>query len=165
MTAQTVNTHFMHRASTEIKRQLFGEFREGEESETGERISVLVVEDETSMRLAYAHLFRDRELRHCNIEFADSVNQAMALIATRCFDVAILDYRLGDGTSADLVRWWREYGYDLPFICVSGYLESDATTTRLGSVGFIHKADLNAEQLARIIRVAIGEFWRKRAAA
>lgn len=158
MTACLAQTHFMHRAGQHALRQIFGE-------QSVEPCRLLIVEDDADVRMCFAHLFRLPTLAHCSISFADSVNQACAMMVANCFDLCILDYRLADGTAADLVKWMAEFGYELPFVMVSGYDDTEQEMRNLGAVAFIRKAELTHEELARTIRIALGDYWRQRAKA
>lgn len=123
---------------------------------------VLFVDDEPEMRRTMESLFRHSEaLRSYPLTVADSLNQAMALVVSNCFDIAILDYRLScNETAADLVSVWRDHGYELPFICLSGYSGMEIEMRNIGASAFIHKSDLTPEVLALQIRIALGVFWR-----
>lgn len=158
MTTALSHSHFLSRAAHECERRVFGDT-----SEKVEPASVLVVEDEYDMRLCFTHLFRLPALRSCQVEMAESVGQAMAMIATRCYDLAVLDYRLDGGTAADLVRMWREHSYELPFLCVSGYYDVEKEMRALGASGFINKSELTGDALAREIRRALDSYWTARA--
>lgn len=158
MTACLAQNHFAHRAGQQALRAIFGE-------DAIEPCRVLVVEDDKAVCLSFSCLFKLPTLAHCSIEFADSVNQASAMLATRCYDLCILDYRLPDGTAADLVKWMGEYGYEIPFVMVSGYEDTEQEMQNLGAVAFIHKADLSHEQLAQTIRLALRNYWRLRSRA
>ncbi len=160
MTATISHTHFVSRAEHECVRRVFGD-----QSEAVPPCSVLVVEDDEDMRLCFKHLFRLPGLQNIRMEQADSVNQAMALIAMQCRDIAILDYRLGDGTAAELVRQWRDFGYEIPFLVVSGFYDVEQEMRELGATGFIHKSELTAESMAKAIRRTLDSYWTARARA
>lgn len=157
MTALIAKSHFRRRAGAEAVRELAG----------CKKVSVLVVEDDHGCRQSYEAVFRHPMLANCSVQFADSVNEAMALIATNVFDLCLLDYQLGSHTGSDLVREWRDFGYDMPFVCVSAHSdpEVDAEMQRLGAIGFVEKSEsLNPVALERTIRYALSNYWRQRAA-
>lgn len=157
MTVQLAKSHFIQRAGSEAVRELSG----------CNKVSVLVVEDDGGCRECYQAIFRHPLLAGCTLHIAESVNEAMALIVMNCFDLCLLDYQLNRRTGAELVKTWREYGYDLPFVCVSGFddPEIDAEMQRLGAVGFVNKMQtMNPPALERTIRYALANYWRQRAA-
>lgn len=158
MTAALSSTHFLTRAAHECERRMFGDA-----CETVPQSSVLVVEDNADMRVCFRHLFRMHALISLSVEMADSKEQAMAMIVTRCYDMAVLDFQLGSSTATDLVRTWREYDYELPFVVVSGYPDVEQEAMAIGASGFIHKTELTPDNLARSIRKALDNYWTVRA--
>ncbi len=152
-------THFVNRAGAQALRYLYGD-----EAATpaAPRYRVLVVDDEPDMLVTFKHLFRTPALAHCSVQTADSVNQALALIVADCFDLAVLDYRLGaQETAAELVKAWRGVGYELPFICVSGYPDAEPIARELGAVDFVAKSDITPERLAKVIRRAVAASFAR----
>lgn len=153
----THQTRFIDRAGAQILRCIYGD---GAET-PAPRYRVLVVDDEPEMLTVFKHLFRTPQLSHCDVKTADCVNQAMALIAANCFDLAILDYRLGRSeTAAELVCQWRSFGYELPFVCVSGYPDAELASRALGAVDFLPKSDITPERLAQVVRRAVAASFR-----
>lgn len=150
-----VGTHFMQRLSTAVEREICP-------PSARSKARILFVEDDYDCRIAFSAVFRDAELQSYTVEFAESVNQAMALIATRVYDAAILDYQLPDGTAKELVETWREYGYELPFVVVSGFSVA-REAKEIGASGFIEKMDAcNPKSLSKILEGAMSSFWRRR---
>lgn len=158
MTAVLAQSHFDQRAAHECVRRVCGD-----DSPQVEPSSVLVVDDDPDMRMCFKHLFRMSSLSRYQVEMADSANQAMAMIATRCHDLAILDYKLVDGTAAELVSMWRDFGYEMPFLCVSGYPDVEQEMLAMGASSFIPKAELTCDNLARAIRQTLDRYWTLRA--
>lgn len=92
-----------------------------------------------------------RELGVGEVELTGSVAGALAAIDAADFEVAILDYNLGDETSdavADLLRQQR-----VPFAVATGYDDMDGHFSRMGAVTVLvkpySKADLR--DLLRIV--------------
>lgn len=151
MTA-TQHTRFIDRAGAQILRCIYGD---GAETQAP-RYRVLVVDDKPEMLTVFKHLFRTPHLSHCDVQTADCVNQAFALIVANCFDLAVLDYRLGGSeTAAELVKQWRSFGYELPFVCVSGYPDAEPAARALGAVDFLHKSEITPQRLAQVVRRAV----------
>lgn len=159
MTECIARTHFIERAGNEVKRLLFGD-----ESDPVRKCRVLVVEDCPDVQACFALLFRQPSLSHVSASYADSVNQALAMMATDCYDLLILDYQLDDGTAEDMVKLMETYGYELPFIGVSGYNDTELKMRGMGAVAFISKSDLTPDALARAIRAALSGFWSRKSA-
>lgn len=151
-------SHFAQRAAHECVRRVWGD-----DSPQVEPSSVLVVDDDESMRMCFKHLFRMPSLSRHQVEMADSANQAMAMIATRCYDVVLVDFRLDNGTAIDLVKTWREYNYEIPFICISGYPHAEGEMRAIGASGFILKTELTPAKIAQELRRALEGFWTAKA--
>lgn len=154
--ASLSSTHFMQRVGREVERAV-GVCRPEQP-----RYRILFVDDEAEVRLTFKVLFRHRAFANLSVDFAESVNQAMAMIVANTYDLLILDYRLPDGTAETLVATFREHGYDVPFLCVSGYEDSEDAMLRLGASGFLSKLDAsNPAVLAQSIERAVGTYWRR----
>lgn len=133
----------------------------------GKSPRVMVVEDDAGCRKCFEHAFRQSPLDRCRAQFVGSINEAMALIVMGETDICLIDYRLPDGTAADLVKLWRSYGYELPFIVISGHSDPDLDREMqaLGALGWITKgAAVTAEDLERRIRYGLGNYWATRCA-
>jgi DNA-binding NtrC family response regulator len=127
------------------------------------QIRILFVEDDEDTRQCFSVLFRSPVLKHCAVDFAPSVNEAMALIAMRVYDLCILDWQLRDGTARTLVNEWREFGYSLPFLVVSGDSMVAGSAIELGASAFLEKLDASKpDSLERAIRRALGTYWQSR---
>jgi len=148
-------TNFMQRLDREVSREM--------ELAPSHRVSVLIVEDDPGCRELFTFLFKAPQLAaRFTVEFAESVNQAMTLIAHRVFDICVLDYTLPDGSAADLVRMWREYGYEVPFICISGDTARDREMQELGALSFMLKSDAGAPDIwERTMRYALHNYWQR----
>jgi CheY-like chemotaxis protein len=84
-------------------------------------MSVLVVEDHALIALDLEGILLD--LGAGQVTIATTVDRALHLIATRKFDAAFLDVRLGEDSSIPVAASLRDNG--VPFVTATGY---DATT-------------------------------------
>lgn len=82
-----------------------------------DRYTILLVEDDHVDRLAIRRLMRTPAFPHHVVEAA-SCAEARALLATNQFDLALLDYDLGDGYGAEIVP--ELTAHDIPVIYVTG---------------------------------------------
>jgi PAS domain S-box-containing protein len=71
------------------------------EAEEKEIYKVLVVEDDEVDQLAFKKAAKDNSLPY-QCTFVGSVAQAQRVLREDSFDVAVIDYRLGDGTAFDI---------------------------------------------------------------
>ena len=83
---------------------------------------VLVVEDEMMVLMSIEHMLA--EFGCTSVTVAATVNEALALIASQLFDVAMLDVNL-DGTPSDPVADALALG-GVPFLFSTGYTEGAA---------------------------------------
>jgi len=149
-------THFMQRLGREVERTVCAP------SITEPRYRILFVDDEAEVRLTFKVLFRHRLFEQYSVDFAESVNQAMAMIVANTYDLLILDYRLPDGTAGTLVQNFREHGYDVPFLCISAYDDATDAADRMGASGCLAKLDAtNPAVLAQSVERAVGGYWRR----
>ncbi|HEY9647151.1 MAG TPA: PAS domain S-box protein, partial [Chroococcidiopsis sp.] len=80
-------------------------------------IRVLLVEDDTIDQLAFTRCVKQLALPY-DYTIAGSLAEAKAILAERSFDVAILDFYLGDGNSLELIEPVKSQ--HLPFIVATG---------------------------------------------
>lgn len=85
--------------------------------EAPENYTILHVEDDPLDRAALSRLAHDTLAPH-HVEQADSCNEARGKLEAGRFDVALLDYNLGDGQGIDLLPACTKR--DIPVILVTG---------------------------------------------
>ena len=79
------------------------------------RYKVLLIEDDKIDQTAFKQLVEDEKLPYdCTI--AGSVSEANSILGADTFDIAIIDYVLGDGTAFDIFDSIK----DIPFIIATG---------------------------------------------
>jgi PAS domain S-box-containing protein len=94
-------------------------------------IRVLLVEDDRIDHLAFARCVKQGDLPY-DYAVAKSLAEAKAILAVRSFDIAILDYSLGDGTSLELFAILK--AQNCPFIIATGTGDEE-TAARLMNEG------------------------------
>ncbi len=105
---------------------------------------VLVVDDETNMRHMLATLLAREGLE---VESAASGEEALTLIRTGRFDLAVTDMRMPGMGGTELLKAVRAEGWPLPVIAMSAYGDDDAAVSavRAGAYDFISKPFKSAE--------------------
>lgn len=83
-----------------------------------QRLRVLFIEDEPSLRISYERYFRPRY----EMSFAGTGAEALDLLPTCRPDVAVLDLRLPDTDGVDLLRRIRAIQPELPVIVTTAYV-------------------------------------------
>ena len=123
-------------------------------------ISLLIVEDEPryleSTRLLLAQYVH-------SIDAALSVAQAMALLAERSYDLALLDLRLPDGSGHEIMAYIRAHHPDCRIIVASGDSEIDSAiqSLRLGAYDYLRKP-YEPEELIKTVRNVVRKLQLER---
>ena len=79
-------------------------------------ISILVVDDETSLRNTF-RIFLERA-GYDTVVAVGSFNEAVAALSTRIFDLIITDIVLGSQSGIDLLKKIRDLGITCPVVIV-----------------------------------------------
>jgi len=111
-------------------------------------VRVLVVDDDEAVRIATQSLLRDWG---CEVDAADSIEEALALADLRAPDVVISDYRLREQrTGLEVVAALRALlGQDLPALLITGDTAPDRLREALSSnIPLLHKP-VSPDQLYR----------------
>jgi DNA-binding NarL/FixJ family response regulator len=118
-----------------------------------EQLEVIVVDDHLTMRRGVELLLRDAGFRVAGV--AGRVDQARALLARRRYDVALIDVRLGEESSVELVEEVLREHPRAPIVLYTGYTRADSglhAAVRAGARGFVLKSS-PAPQLIEALRI------------
>lgn len=100
--------------------------------------TILIIEDEENLRFSI-----ERALSKAghDVQHADSVQQALALVAQHDFDLLLTDINLGGRTGIDLIRQLRTDGFDGSIIVMTafGTVESAVDAMKLGAQEYLQK--------------------------
>lgn len=115
--------------------------------------SLLVVDDEPSILLAFRRAYRDRELE---VLTADTVVAGLALAQAHRPDVVILDVQLPDMTGLEALRQLRKIDSRCPVIFITGKSTTDTAieAMKIGAFEYLLKP-LELPQLRQIIDRAL----------
>lgn len=126
---------------------------------TGQRNTVLVVEDDLSWRMLYQEILEDESYA---VEVAGSKREAIAKLEERIFDVAIVDIRLVDSEPQNIdgiefVNEVRAMRADTPVIVVSGYLTDEIRSELEESrvFGVLSKGEFRKRRLLDLVAKAM----------
>lgn len=99
---------------------------------------ILVVDDETTIFEVFALMFP--KPNHV-LTMASDGRQAMQLVAAQTFDVAFVDYFLGNENGAEIAQKLRGKQPDLQVVLMSGYLRDEraAAVEQAGARAFLTK--------------------------
>jgi two-component system nitrogen regulation response regulator NtrX len=102
------------------------------------RASVLIVDDEASIRESLRMIL---EFEGYRVEEAGGGAQALAKVADRLPDAVILDIKMPEMDGLELLRAFRERGYEMPVLMISGHADINTAVeaTRRGAFDFFEK--------------------------
>ena len=93
------------------------------------KIKILVVDDDQIDHLAFKRAVQELNLPYdCTI--ASSLNEAKQILQEQTFEVAILDYNLGDGSSCELFPILKSQ--NCPFIISTGSGDEETAARVMG---------------------------------
>ncbi|HVT15143.1 MAG TPA: sigma-54 dependent transcriptional regulator [Thermoanaerobaculia bacterium] len=117
------------------------------------RASVLIVDDEASIRDSLRMIL---EYEGYRVEEAPGGSHALARVGERIPDAVLLDIKMPEMDGIELLRAFRERGYDMPVLMISGHADvaTAVEATRLGAYDFFEKP-LQRERVLVSLRNAI----------
>jgi signal transduction histidine kinase len=118
---------------------------------------VLLVEDDEEDYLLTKTYLKDMNGHSIHLEWVTTYAEGLEKIASSTFDVALVDYNLGDQNGLDLTREARQRGYTLPIILLTGHgnYEIDLLAMKAGATDYLSKGEATPLLLERAIRYAI----------
>jgi two-component system nitrogen regulation response regulator NtrX len=121
------------------------------------RASVLVVDDEASIRDSLRMIL---EYEGYRVDEAPGGPQALARVAERPPDAVLLDIKMPEMDGLELLKAFRERGYDMPVLMISGHADvaTAVEATRRGAFDFFEKP-LQRERILVSLRNAV-DTWR-----
>src|SRR5882724_334234 len=102
------------------------------------RASVLIVDDEAAIRESLRMIL---EYEGYRVDEAGGGAQALAKVGERLPDAVILDIKMPEMDGLELLRAFRERGYDMPVLMISGHADINTAVeaTRRGAFDFFEK--------------------------
>lgn len=120
-------------------------------------MNVLVIDDEPVACQLIRRLLRDAGIKAA-IEELSTAADAIQVLGDKKYDVALLDYRLPDGTASSVLKTLRKYGrLHTPVIVMTahGALESANESMSEGAQDYLLKEELTSDNLERAIRYSM----------
>jgi PAS domain S-box-containing protein len=135
-------------------------------------VRILVVDDAAEhARMVVEFLRASNAWPQAEIAIAATYDEALAMLTSKPFDVAVLDYWLGARDGLSLLREVRQRGVDTAVIVLTGRGAEDVAVEAMkaGAADYLSKANLTVETLERAVRHAAalraGEQQRRQAEA
>lgn len=122
----------------------------------GSTIHLLIVEDDEDDYFLLETSLKGTSFKK-KITWADSYDEAIHVLGSESFDLAIIDYRLGAQTGIDLATYIRDKFPFLPTILLTGLKSAgiDEEALRSGVYDYLAKDEYSTESIDRSIRYAI----------
>lgn len=120
-------------------------------------LNVLVVDDEPVSRQMVRRLLADAGIE-AEIEEADSAAETVKILSDKRYDVALLDYRLPDGTAISILRGLRKFGrLHTPIIVMTAHAHKEAASESVqeGAQDYLPKENMTSDNLERAIRYSM----------
>jgi signal transduction histidine kinase len=120
-------------------------------------VKVLLVEDDEDDFLLAKDLFEEIAGGEYELEWVRSFDDALTLETPDCYDICLLDYRLGEHDGIELMSELRSRGFNCPMILLTGQgdLEVDRMATIAGASDYLVKGQISPAALERSVRYAI----------
>jgi signal transduction histidine kinase len=120
-------------------------------------IRILLVDDDEDDYLITQDLLEDIDRDGFILDWVSSYAQAADLITRNEHDICLVDYRLGQHSGLELLRWAMAGGCKAPVILLTGQgdREVDLEAMEAGAADYLVKGQINPQILERSIRYAI----------
>src|SRR5436305_1246998 len=124
------------------------------------RASILIVDDEASIRDSLRMIL---EYEGYRVDEPAGGSQALTRVAERPPDAVLLDIKMPEMDGLDVLKAFRERGYDMPVLMISGHADvaTAVEATRRGAFDFFEKP-LQRERILVSLRNAV-DTWRLQA--
>ncbi|HID54874.1 MAG TPA: response regulator [Anaerolineae bacterium] len=122
-----------------------------------EALRILLVDDDEDDYLITEDHLLDIAGQPFQLDWTPDYFSALDIISRQEHDVYLIDYRLGQETGLDLLRWAVANGYKTPFILLTGQGDHqvDLAAMEAGAADFLVKGQIDAQLLERSIRYAV----------
>jgi len=122
-----------------------------------DKLNVLLIEDDEDDYFITKKYLKDIPDKEITLDWISSFEEAKQALSTSQHDICLVDYRLGENTGLELLRYAEEIKYRTPTIILTGQADhkTDIEATEAGASDFLVKAELNSRQLERTFRYTI----------
>ena len=120
-------------------------------------VRVLIIDDDEDDFILTSGFIQAIEDRSFLIEWCYNYKTALQHIASKAFDLYLVDYRLGAKTGLDLLRESMQMNCEEPIILLTGKGNQniDKQAMQMGAVDYLIKSELTTEKLERCIRYSL----------
>lgn len=121
-------------------------------------ISVLLIDDDEDDYLIIKHVFSRIPETPYALSWCSSYHEAKKRIAAHEADIYLIDYRLGEYSGLDLLKFAEPARREEPFIILTGVgdREIEKQALKLAAADYLVKGAFDAELLSRILYYSLG---------
>lgn len=132
-----------------------------------EKLHILLIDDDEDDFLITEDLLYDIGEQRYELDWVSTYLEATDVIARKEHDIYLVDYRLGQETGLDVLRWAVANGIDTPFILLTGQGDHrvDLDAMEAGAADYLVKGQMDARLLERSIRYAVERHKGQKAQA
>ncbi len=126
-------------------------------AEVEAKLRILLVEDDEDDYALTLSLLSDIRADGYELDWVRDYDSALNQATPDCYDICLLDYRLGAHDGVELMGELRSRGYTCPMILLTGQgdKEIDNLAMKAGASDYLVKGQINPDNLERSIRYAI----------
>ena len=123
-------------------------------------IKVLVVDDDEDDFFITKEIFEEIPVKNISIEWAPNFEKGLQSYVKGLHDIYFVDYLLGAQTGLDFLLATRQVHVKNPVIMITGNGDQqvDKMAMAYGASDYLVKSELDAENLERAMRYALGRF-------
>jgi DNA-binding NtrC family response regulator len=116
---------------------------------------ILIADDDKTCRDSIQKVL---EREGHTVQAADNVDNALATLATGCFDLVVCDYRMPGKTGIDLLIELKRRESSVPVLMISAYADAvvEAAIMKLGALELMKKPIRRRDLVDRAARVVGG---------
>ncbi len=120
-------------------------------------IRCLIVEDDEDYVFLIESYLEDIPQFRCEVEWEADLDQALAKLRSRDFDVCFVDYLIGKDNGIDFIEVASRAGTPVPMILLTGIQDTAiyGKAAEAGAADFVSKDDLTSATLSRTIRFVL----------
>ena len=121
---------------------------------------VLLIDDDPDDRALYSNFVLESGRGRAQVVAVASMGEAIDAVDQQEFDVCLLDLRMQPISGLEMLPQLRAHGLDIPIIAFTNQDDesTDLAALQAGADGFVSKARLDADLMARTIRYARAQF-------
>lgn len=122
-----------------------------------DKVRILFIDDDEDDFIVISDLFKDATAFKAELNWISSYQRGRSALSKDDYDVAMIDYRLGEGTGLDLIKEALIQNVSRPMILMTGYghQEVDLEAMRVGASDYLVKDQITAPLLERTIRYSV----------